>query len=1026
MAVKTFAQLAQYLIDYFVAATRIDSDKLVEYLQDLNDTVSFNVDEFTESFLGLATTSTDPGTPTVKVFYLAEGPGTYTNFLDDGENPIVITEEFAFLIFNGTYWEAIETNIDLALYAKKTADAAMNMNGNRLYGHVPTLTNATEAPTMDVITKRTKTWYTNITDTFTSPATAAMDAIKSVRVYMATDAQKVLWLKKFRVNSARTTLYVSIYDSAGVVIENSRSVALTGSGLMVAYLTFNNVSYNNITMEFFFDNTLVSTTDAEFGAGEYLKINGHSYVDFSTSFFIYDTTAKRVKIKDLSIIEGVIAAAAVSISKLKKETMDLASDKYWQIYNWADLPDAAELKMIKAIKHLELINFPLYDSNGYPYLYRVRGITYRTSGSPYYGIKTARGVWNGASYDWANYKDFEVTTGAITLYNNIGTMEIAKNDHWIKAVIDYSVLTLNDYNYITTFVYVCSRHSHVSDTDQKVIRDRELLKGRNVSDYITGTILNPFNTELVNLKRYFPQGLSSGKQGILTVRFNSPTQQCAELFAKYGASFSYTAGDILGVTDKDSLDTYKLMQRLGHDVCPVAVYNGDNSVIKVSSAADKALITALEGVLGSFIWAWFTYSGTEYGLIELYVPDPAGLPASKKQAATYTVSAPQVGGNNLTLSYSSWSNTAFIIADTEENRAVFPAGAIGELMQLTQVSGTTFACKVHGKFNMLDYYGEGLKAATAAPVSITLLYRDTYYPDAIGFEVMLWKIIRDYRALGLERPYATGEQETEGWPKEDFHLDIMKKLGFLGACKGGGNNYPSSYHRPYAQFKLDPTTAPTEISGGDMAAVKLWIATKMARHQVRGFTTSSCSGWGYSNWETLLAWCREKGIPVLSYSKAGQILGEMTPNPSVNVAPQFWVDLDDDDVPDGYETLPAGVTFQNSGGLNAQQDCQFTFAHNTADKLTSNNITGLEPGRNRVMIAAANNGDGTDVIEVKIFNSVGPTDTFLMDFNVNGATTAYVTNYFDNDSWWKNMEIRVKTWASSGDLILRDLVIRAD
>lgn len=129
MAVKTFAELAAYLLTYIINATKVPVDKLATYLQDMCDSLEFEVDNFNESFKGTATTSTDPGVPTSKVWYLASGPGTYTNF-----GGTVVSEEFATLTWNGSAWVLYEVNItvDMALYAKKTMDADLNANGYKV------------------------------------------------------------------------------------------------------------------------------------------------------------------------------------------------------------------------------------------------------------------------------------------------------------------------------------------------------------------------------------------------------------------------------------------------------------------------------------------------------------------------------------------------------------------------------------------------------------------------------------------------------------------------------------------------------------------------------------------------------------------------------------------------------------------------------------------------------------------------------------------------------------------------------
>lgn len=67
-----------------------------------------------EGFLykGIATSTTVPGTPTTKVFYITSTAGTYTNFLDSNEQPIVVDNELAILKFDGTNWNK-DTFIDI-------------------------------------------------------------------------------------------------------------------------------------------------------------------------------------------------------------------------------------------------------------------------------------------------------------------------------------------------------------------------------------------------------------------------------------------------------------------------------------------------------------------------------------------------------------------------------------------------------------------------------------------------------------------------------------------------------------------------------------------------------------------------------------------------------------------------------------------------------------------------------------------------------------------------------------------------
>lgn len=111
----SFDELRQLFIDKLLSSIKIPADELNNLVDELLTTCEFQLDDLTESFKGLAETTDDPGTPTNRVFYLADGPGTYTNF-----GGLVVTMNLAFLIYNGSSWEKSEQNIDMANYYTKT------------------------------------------------------------------------------------------------------------------------------------------------------------------------------------------------------------------------------------------------------------------------------------------------------------------------------------------------------------------------------------------------------------------------------------------------------------------------------------------------------------------------------------------------------------------------------------------------------------------------------------------------------------------------------------------------------------------------------------------------------------------------------------------------------------------------------------------------------------------------------------------------------------------------------------------
>lgn len=84
-------------------------------------------------FIGVATPATNPGTPDQKVFYVANGKGTYTNF-----GGISITEDEIVILYYDTAWHKLLTGIASNLKVTKlNSDYLLfgnwSVNGNSLY-----------------------------------------------------------------------------------------------------------------------------------------------------------------------------------------------------------------------------------------------------------------------------------------------------------------------------------------------------------------------------------------------------------------------------------------------------------------------------------------------------------------------------------------------------------------------------------------------------------------------------------------------------------------------------------------------------------------------------------------------------------------------------------------------------------------------------------------------------------------------------------------------------------------------------
>jgi len=73
-------------------------------------------------FKGLATTSTNPGTPEAPCYYLAAGSGTYTNF-----GGLAISGNLAFLSWNGSAWAKYDTSIAIDNFYNVTTEIPLTV-----------------------------------------------------------------------------------------------------------------------------------------------------------------------------------------------------------------------------------------------------------------------------------------------------------------------------------------------------------------------------------------------------------------------------------------------------------------------------------------------------------------------------------------------------------------------------------------------------------------------------------------------------------------------------------------------------------------------------------------------------------------------------------------------------------------------------------------------------------------------------------------------------------------------------------
>ena len=151
------------------------------------------------------------------------------------------------------------------------------------------------------------------------------------------------------------------------------------------------------------------------------------------------------------------------------------------------------------------------------------------------------------------------------------------------------------------------------------------------------------------------------------------------------------------------------------------------------------------------------------------------------------------------------------------------------------------------------------------------------------------------------------------------------------------------------------------------------IANRIARHYIsigHSHFNSLLGGWsGYlDRTEQIIQWCIANNIPIKTYTEWTDILYHQIPDSYENIMPPLNVDLDLDNMPDGYNGSADGNLIKDDGIPSANDYC---FSINKTGKICSiSGLGGVEKGDNEFEIWTK--GASDDFIEVTF--TVGSTN----------------------------------------------------
>ncbi|MCB0744061.1 MAG: BACON domain-containing protein, partial [Ignavibacteriae bacterium] len=224
-----------------------------------------------------------------------------------------------------------------------------------------------------------------------------------------------------------------------------------------------------------------------------------------------------------------------------------------------------------------------------------------------------------------------------------------------------------------------------------------------------------------------------------------------------------------------------------------------------------------------------------------------------------------------------------------------------------------------------------------------------------GIKALVKESIRRAEYYGLQRPYSW--VQPGGYhpqiERNELMLAISGELGFKAA-----GIFPNPSLKVFNEYNPD-NDKQYGMNFGDFRddiwntqQCKTLIADRIAKHHV--VIGESHFTWGYEGllggWtgfmqrtEELIQWCIANDIPIKTYSEWSDILYRQTPNPNENIFPLLNVDLDQNNIPDGYNTL-AGTLDKNDGAL---QTSDYSVSKNQQGEICKIvELGGIEKGLN--------------------------------------------------------------------------------
>ena len=216
-------------------------------------------------------------------------------------------------------------------------------------------------------------------------------------------------------------------------------------------------------------------------------------------------------------------------------------------------------------------------------------------------------------------------------------------------------------------------------------------------------------------------------------------------------------------------------------------------------------------------------------------------------------------------------------------------------------------------YNIKDFWGDSVSLPQMQNIEYQKMGNYDVHMSHPGLTLMGKRVLELCSEYDMAPPVCW--IQPGGYFPQVHREDVSLTYGLLGYKSGAV--YPDEAYKEFNEYDPDNVRA-YSMDWGDFCedfwpldTVKSIIADRAARHFVsfgHSHFWDLYGGWdNYINrTDSLLAWCKEKSIPVRTYSEWADILYRTPQNPYSNIMPKLDVDLDENGKPDGF-TYGAGT-----------------------------------------------------------------------------------------------------------------------